>query len=217
MSGYKFLLAKGVNPQGLNLLGICYAAKQAALKLASNESLIPRQILIRFIFLLSIGEDVLILARADAHPWTYRTNQSDFVPDKLHFTMDIKDSAMIQNNTHLTIHAYLKADSNGYEMINMWDVGSVIPKKDADNGLKTENDAYFDRRKQKQVNNWSMANLQQIDEPAELSRVCLGDTFIAVLPPDHDPKARTTQEAVGEEKRVREALEKEGQQLLGEQ
>lgn len=60
-----------------------------------------------------------------------------------------------------------------------------------------------------------MANLQEFDEHAEMSRVHLGDTLITVLPSDDDSKARTTQEAMGEELRVRKALEG-GQRLLGE-
>ncbi|KAF6233318.1 hypothetical protein HO173_008442 [Letharia columbiana] len=130
--------------------------------------------------------------------------------------MDIKDAAMISNNTHLTVHAYLTTKSNTDEVTNMWDVDVVAPKKTADNDLKIEKDEYFEKRKQKHVNNWNMANLQEFDEPTELSRVHLGDNFITVLPPDYDPKVKTTQEAVGEEMRVRKALEEKGQKLLGE-
>ena len=56
-------------------------------------------------------------------------------------------------------------------------------------------------------------DLQQLDEPAELSKVGPGDTFKTVLPLDHDLKGKTTQEAVREEKRAREALEEEGQKV----
>ena len=214
MPGYKFLLGKGVKREYLNLLGMFYAGKQTALQLASNHNLTPCQILIRFTVLLSMSENALILDRADAHPWTYRSDQSGLVPDKQHFTMDIKDSAMIHNSTHLTVHAYLRVNSNTHDITNMWDVDFVVPKRDANDVLKVEKDAYFDSRKNMQVNNWNMTNLQEFDEPEELSRVRLGDKFVTVLPLDHDHKAKTTQEAVEEERRVRESLEEEGKELL---
>lgn len=46
---------------------------------------------------------------------------------------------MIQNNTHLTLHAYLKTNSDAYEVTNMWDVDVVVPKRNADRILKIEN------------------------------------------------------------------------------
>lgn len=92
----------------------------------------------------------------------------------------------------------------------------VVSTKTVDNDLKIEKDKYFNKRKQKHVNNWNMANLQEFDKSTELSRLHLGDNFITVLAPDYDPKAKTTQDVVGEEMRGRKALEEKGQKLLGE-
>ena len=39
--------------------------------------------------------------------------------------IDIKDADMVQNNTHLTFHAYLSRETN-----NLWDVDAVQPKRD---------------------------------------------------------------------------------------
>lgn len=54
---------------------------------------------------------------------------------------------MIQNNTHLTLHAYLKTNSDAYEVTNMWDVDVVVPKRNADRILKIENPWHHHKEK----------------------------------------------------------------------
>ncbi len=58
--------------------------------------------------------------------------------------------------------------------------------------------------------------MHQFDDPG-VNRVCLGEDFITVLPADFDINAKTTQDALDEEIRIREQLEKEGQRLLEEE
>lgn len=65
-------------------------------------------------------------------------------------------------------------------------------EKSAYSNLKIENDEHFEKRKQKQVNNGKKTNLQQLVEPAELTRFHFGDDLVTVLPPEYDAKAKST-------------------------
>lgn len=146
---------------------------------------------------------------------TYRTDRKGFVADDLHFTIDIKDSAMIENGTHLTVHGYIAVQSATNQVINMFNMNRIVPKQDDKGAIKIEKDQYYDPRKNKIVNNWDIATLKAFDEPDELSLVRLGDNFITVL---SEEEAKTGggggQEAVEEALQVREALKQEGNLLL---
>jgi len=164
-------------------------------------------------------EHALIFDRSDAHPWTYSTDMLGVVPDDLHFTVDIKDSKMMQDNTHLTAHGYVKELKTTDDFSNLFNIGSVEIKEDKKGAIKIEKDQYFDKKK-KYVNNWNMAKLEAFDEPEEMSRMRLGDKFTDVLSSelakiDDNHQAKHTQEAVKEEQQVREALEREGNDKLG--
>ncbi len=71
----------------------------------------------------------------------------------------MKDSEMEKNDSHLTFHAYLDQKSNTPDLLNMWKVDAVLPKRDANQKLKIEKDEYFDKRKNKKVNNWKSRRL----------------------------------------------------------
>ncbi len=167
-------------------------------------------------------DDALTLNRADAHDWTFKTGRKKGVRrDKMHITVDIKDAAMLKENKHLTAHGYLEGNKTATnEFPSMFTVDYVRPKRNDEGGPKIERDEYFDDATDTHVNNWNMAELEAFDEPEELSRVRLGDKFITVLSlalakMGDDVGGKHTEAAVEEGQRMREALEQEGNDLLG--
>lgn len=163
-----------------------------------------------------------ILIRADVHPNTYNTQTGKVMKDDFHITIDYKDAQMFHDQMHQTVHGYIAVNSVTGTVTNMWNVGTAVPKT-GELGLarKVENDAWFDKRRNKNINNWDMSKLTEVVEPDELVRVRLGDNFITALSEDlakldDKMKAAAKAEAEKEENEARKRVKEEWDALLTE-
>lgn len=63
------------------------------------------------------------------------------MPDRPHYTIDIKDDEMISTNKHLTVHGYIEEDTEITTVKNMYKVSEVKPKESPDGIMaKVEDD-----------------------------------------------------------------------------
>lgn len=181
MNSIKFLVRGPLfYKDAMQFLGLLHAAKTSALQYNPNT----RQILIRLVAPSSDSSDQeLILIRADAHETTFNTLTGEVVDDDSHYTLDIKDANMVKNKTHQTIHGYVAPFTE--TLNNMLVVDRVVHKKRSptDTTARVEKDLWYHDEKHRWINNWDKAlnkGLREIDEPAALRDVELGQAFMAV-------------------------------------
>ncbi len=128
---------------------------------------------------------------------------------------------MFEEKKHLTVHGYIGANPKTGSIANMMNVTTVVPKKGRDGTTiaQEENDEWFDRRRNKKINNWDANTnpLTEIDEPEELTGVYLGDDFITVLSKyevDVNNQMQEQRKAEEEVQKAREKSEEDWQKLL---
>ena len=135
--------------------------------------------------------------------------------DDFHITIDYKDAQMYQEKVHQTVHGYIALNSVTGTITNMWNVDKAVPKTDGSSHAgKVEQDTWFDKRRNKTINNWDTSKLTEFDEPDELLHVRLGENFITILSEDlakldDKMKAAAKAEAEKEEKETRDKLREE--------
>ena len=125
---------------------------------------------------------------------------------------------MATSKKHITLHGYMAMELDG-NVLNMFNVNKVLAKGEPEGTPKEENDAYYDSKKERNVNNWDLKNLVEIEEPKELRNIVLGKDFISILTPDliaskqaeavrEEEEAIKEQEKLSQEREAREEMEK---------
>jgi len=107
--------------------------------------------------------------------------------DDPHYTIDLKDAAMIQNGTHQTVHGYVSLATQTPSLKSlkaMYIINRVAHKQKGpdDNTARIEKDLWYNADKSVWVNNWDKAitdDLEEIEEPAALREVELGHDLMS--------------------------------------